>query len=110
MAWATHGPCSLTSALCCPAPCPAPREAALAWEAAFVQLASTRLAAMAEGAGLRLSFSTERSVQDELARESASGARSLNQLACVPVTRRRHECAVDCFPAHLPLSSGRVLS
>ncbi len=45
----------------------------MAWEAAFVQLASTRLAAMAEGAGLRLSFSTERSVQDELARESTSG-------------------------------------
>lgn len=49
------------------------REAALAWEAAFVRLASTQLTAMAEGAGLRLSFSTERSVQDELARESTSG-------------------------------------
>lgn len=57
-------------------PCPrSRREAALAWEAAFVRLASTRLAAMAEGAGLRLSFSTERSVQDELSRESTSGGR-----------------------------------
>ncbi|PRW56197.1 Niemann-Pick C1 [Chlorella sorokiniana] len=53
---------------------PENREAALAWEAAFVQLASTQLTAMAEGAGLRLSFSTERSVQDELARESTSDA------------------------------------
>ena len=38
-----------------------------------MRLASTQLTAMAEGAGLRLSFSTERSVQDELARESTSG-------------------------------------
>ncbi|KAL4457923.1 hypothetical protein ABPG75_012788 [Micractinium tetrahymenae] len=51
---------------------PANREAALAWEAAFVRLAAGRLAELAQGAGLRLSFSTERSVQDELARESAS--------------------------------------
>ena len=61
-------------------PVPRPRsrrDAALAWEAAFVRLASTQLAAMAEGAGLRLSFSTERSVQDELSRESTSGGRRL---------------------------------
>lgn len=45
----------------------------MAWEAAFVHLASTALTEMAEAAGLRLSFSTERSVQDELARESTSG-------------------------------------
>ena len=49
------------------------REAALAWEAAFVGLAAGRLSAMAQGAGLRLSFSAERSVQDELARESTAG-------------------------------------
>lgn len=49
------------------------RDAALAWEAAFVGLAAGRLTEMAEAAGLRLSFSAERSVQDELARESASG-------------------------------------
>ncbi|KAL4425014.1 hypothetical protein ABPG77_002899, partial [Micractinium sp. CCAP 211/92] len=51
---------------------PANRDAALAWEAAFVGLAAGRLTEMAEAAGLRLSFSAERSVQDELARESAS--------------------------------------
>lgn len=49
------------------------REAAMAWEAAFVRLAGGRLSEMAAGAGLRLSFSSERSVQDELARESTSG-------------------------------------
>lgn len=38
-----------------------------------MRLAAGRLTEMAEGAGLRLSFSTERSVQDELARESTSG-------------------------------------
>lgn len=59
----------------CPVPAlPARRGAALAWEAAFVELASGLLSEMAEGVGLRLSFSTERSVQDELARESGSGA------------------------------------
>ncbi len=46
------------------------RAAAEAWEAAFVELARTQLASMAANAGLRLSFSSERSVADELARES----------------------------------------
>ena len=46
------------------------RAAAEAWEAAFLRLARTNLSAMAAGAGLRLSFSAERSVADELARES----------------------------------------
>jgi len=46
------------------------RAAAEAWEAAFVELARTQLASMAVNAGLRLSFSSERSVADELARES----------------------------------------
>ena len=46
------------------------RAAAEAWEAAFVELARTQLGAMAAAAGLRLSFSSERSVADELARES----------------------------------------
>ena len=46
------------------------RAAAEAWEAAFVELARTQLSAMAANAGLRLSFSSERSVADELARES----------------------------------------
>ncbi|KAI3436838.1 hypothetical protein D9Q98_006248 [Chlorella vulgaris] len=51
-------------------PHPDNRPAALAWEAAFVELAGGRLSEMAAAAGLRLSFSAERSVQDELARES----------------------------------------
>ena len=46
------------------------RAAAEAWEGAFVELARTQLSAMAAAAGLRLSFSAERSVADELARES----------------------------------------
>jgi Niemann-Pick C1 protein len=63
------------------------REAALAWEAAFVQLAATKLTNMAEGAGLRLSLSTERSVEDELARESTSGKPTKSSrldLLCLP--------------------------
>ena len=39
-----------------------------------MRLAASKLSDMAAGAGLRLSFSTERSVEDELARESTSGA------------------------------------
>ena len=49
----------------------------------FVQLARTQLSAMAANAGLRLSFSSERSVADELARESyadVSTVRLLNSL------------------------------
>lgn len=46
------------------------RDAAEAWEAAFVQLAHGRLQRMATSGGLRLSFSSERSVADELARVS----------------------------------------
>ena len=46
------------------------RAAAEVWEAAFVELARGELAGMAAPAGLGLSFSAERSVQDELARES----------------------------------------
>lgn len=48
------------------------RDAALAWEKAFIQLAQTRLQELAAQANLRLSFSSERSVEDELARETAS--------------------------------------
>lgn len=44
------------------------REAAEAWEAAFVKLAEGRLQRRAASGGLRLSFSAERSVADELAR------------------------------------------
>ena len=49
---------------------PAARAAAEAWEAAFLELAGGELARMAAAAGLALSYSAERSVQDELARES----------------------------------------
>lgn len=48
------------------------RDAALAWEKAFIHLAQTRLQDLAAQANLKLSFSSERSVEDELARETAS--------------------------------------
>ena len=48
------------------------RNAALAWEKAFIHLAQTRLQDLASQANLKLSFSSERSVEDELARETAS--------------------------------------
>lgn len=44
----------------------------MAWEKAFIELAQTRLQDLAAEANLRLSFSSERSVEDELARETAS--------------------------------------
>ncbi|KAJ9512863.1 hypothetical protein QJQ45_029163, partial [Haematococcus lacustris] len=50
------------------------RAAALAWEAAFLQLAQEVLRPMARAANITLSFSAERSVQDELQRESRSDA------------------------------------
>lgn len=42
---------------------PENRVASEAWEAAFIELASTKLTHMAHEAGLELSFSSERSVQ-----------------------------------------------
>ncbi|GIL49416.1 hypothetical protein Vafri_5759 [Volvox africanus] len=53
---------------------PSLRPAALAWERAFVHLAAARLRPLAEAANMSLSFSTERSVQDELSRESRADA------------------------------------
>jgi len=50
------------------------RASAMAWEAAFVRLASGNLTAMCQAAGLRLSYSAERSVEDELSRESSTDA------------------------------------
>lgn len=44
----------------------------MAWEKAFIHLAQTRLQDLAAQANLKLSFSSERSVEDELARETAS--------------------------------------
>ncbi|KAL6781423.1 SSD3 [Auxenochlorella protothecoides x Auxenochlorella symbiontica] len=55
-------------------PAPALRPAAEAWEAAFTMLAHTRLRSMAEEAGLRLSFSAQRSVADEISREGWADA------------------------------------
>ena len=46
------------------------RPAALAWEAAFLELAHTQLTDMASAANLSLSFSAERSIQDEIDRET----------------------------------------
>lgn len=56
------------------------REAAEAWEAAFIELARTKLTQMADEAGLRLSFSAERSVTDELARESYADVSTVRHL------------------------------
>lgn len=44
----------------------------MAWEKAFIHLAQTRLQDLASQANLKLSFSSQRSVEDELARETAS--------------------------------------
>ena len=56
------------------------RAAAEAWEDTFVELARTQLSAMAAAAGLRLSFSAERSVADELARESYADVGTVRQV------------------------------
>jgi Niemann-Pick C1 protein len=53
---------------------PTRRRAAEAWEAVFLDLAAGKLTQMAGDAGLRLSYSTERSVEDELKRESGTDA------------------------------------
>ncbi len=62
----------------------------MAWEAAFVRLASGNLTAMCQAAGLRLSYSAERSVEDELSRESSTDASTvllsyLAMLMCAPL-------------------------
>ncbi|EFN58463.1 hypothetical protein CHLNCDRAFT_6284, partial [Chlorella variabilis] len=102
------------------------RGAALAWEAAFVELASGLLSEMAEGVGLRLSFSTERSVQDELARESGSDAPTvllsyLVMLLYIAVALGRFPrgadwrdvlsppCLLPCLPCRAALGLGGVL-
>ncbi len=51
-------------------PAPSCRPAALAWEAAFLELARTQLADMASAANLSLTFSAERSIRDEIDRET----------------------------------------
>eukprot|EP00775_Hariotina_reticulata_P001814 gene1814-2147_t len=48
--------------------------AALAWESAFIQLAKGPLSKMAAAANLSLAFQAERSVEDELKRESYTDA------------------------------------
>eukprot|EP00883_Tetradesmus_obliquus_P007421 jgi/Sobl393_1/18043/SZX70998.1 len=53
---------------------PANLPAALAWEAAFLQLAQGELRGMAAAANLSLAFQAERSVEDELKRESYTDA------------------------------------
>ena len=55
------------------------RAAAEAWEAEFIELARTKLTQIADEAGLRLSFSAERSVTDELARESYADVSTVRQ-------------------------------
>ena len=46
------------------------RPAALAWEAAFLELARTQLTDMASASNLSLTFSAERSIRDEIDRET----------------------------------------
>jgi hypothetical protein len=80
------------------------RAAALAWEAAFVQLAQGKLSHMAQQAGLRLSFSAQRSVQDEVARESAADlptvrSRSRGPPSPAPMLARFHPpCLLFAHP------------
>eukprot|EP00798_Chlamydomonas_sp_ICE-L_P025324 gene25325-10979_t len=50
------------------------RSQATAWEKAFIQLAKGKLADLASAANLSISFVAERSVQDELTRESFTDA------------------------------------
>ena len=69
------------------------RVAAEAWEAAFLELAAGELSAMAGAAGLDLSFSAERSVQDELARESYA---DLGTVRCAQGFRNLAENSLQC--------------
>lgn len=50
------------------------REEAVTWEAAFLDLAATELTDLAAAANLSLSYSAERSIQDEISRESFADA------------------------------------
>lgn len=50
-----------------------------------MELARGQLSTLAAGAGLRLSFSAERSVADELARESYADVSTVSACACVSV-------------------------
>lgn len=72
------------------------RAAAEAWEAAFVELAHSNLSDVAAAAGLRLSFSAERSVADELARESYAEVSTVRARATPPSSKPR-----DGFQQHV---------
>ncbi|GLI64747.1 hypothetical protein VaNZ11_008114, partial [Volvox africanus] len=83
---------------------PSLRAAALAWERAFVHLATARLGPLAEAANMSLSFSTERSVQDELSRESRADAGTV--AASYGIMLLYIAVALGSFPA--PLAVWRV--
>ena len=77
----------------------------MAWEAAFVRLAAGNLTAMCEAAGLRLSYSAERSVEDELSRESSTDARTvllsyLAMLMCAPSPMLCKHIVLACVCKH----------
>ena len=73
------------------------RAAALAWETAFIGLARDTLSTMAEGGGLSMSFSTERSVQDELERESYADASTVSShTPLLPAVRQSISLTVKC--------------
>ena len=76
------------------------RAAAEAWEAAFVELARTQLSVMAASAGLRLSFSSERSVADELARESYADVSTVRTRSHLPPHVPPHPLYLLCTSTH----------
>ena len=80
----------------------------MAWETAFLELAGGELRDLLADQGLRLSFSAERSVQDELARESGAGGGS-TQLPRAPVsTAALHPPALLEQPPSLRASRPRA--
>lgn len=86
--------CSICPTLCLYAPvniCHVAlrRETAEAWEKAFLKLAKGRLSRLVHEGGLRLAFSAERSVADELARVSA-----LQRCSASPNHRRVAVCCL----------------
>lgn len=84
--------------------------AAEAWEAAFIELASGKLTEMAATAGLALSFSAQRSVEDELSRESYADAGTV--LLSYLIMLVYVAAALGTFPRHASLKvvlvEGRV--
>lgn len=71
-----------------------------AWEKIFIQIASTQLKSMAGAKGLSISFSSERSVQDELQRESYADGMAV--ALSYGVMTIYIACALCVFPQNKP--------